>query len=70
MTTLARCIVEEAHAEDRLLFVSISLVINEEKLTARNVGGRNAIVTTAIVLMAPLSSLAASPNLAIVWLSR
>lgn len=38
-------------------------------LTDRNVGGRNAIVTTAMVLIARLSSLAASPRPVIVRLS-
>jgi hypothetical protein len=61
---LARRIAEEAHAEDRLLLVGISLVAIEA-LTDRNAGGRNAIVTTAIVLMAPLFSSAAFPNLVI-----
>jgi len=40
------------------------------RLTDRNVGSKKAIVTTSSVLIAPLSTFAASPRPVITWLSR
>jgi hypothetical protein len=56
--------VEKTHAEYSLLSFSVELArAIEDGRTDRNVGGKNAIVTTAIVFKAALSSLAASPKL-------